>query len=199
MRLTSKSQQCTNYNITGKLTDFTNKQNSKISKYYNNRLILAMLSGLASSYSSSMLDRAICLLSTSVSIRMSTRMSIRRLWWEWDLLVIWQWHRQKEVLLGLVRLDREGRWVIISILNRAICLLATRVSTRMSIRWLWWKWGLLVICQWYRQEGYRKEGVLLSLVYRLDRQDNDRGVIRFRFICSNFRDGRGDLVEEIVQ
>ena len=82
MRLTSKSQQCTNYNITGKLTDFTNKQNSKISKYYNNRLILAMLSGLASSYSSSMLDRAICLLSTSVSIRMSTRMSIRRLWWE---------------------------------------------------------------------------------------------------------------------
>ena len=116
MRLTSKSQQCTNYNITGKLTDFTNKQNSKISKYYNNRLILAMLSGLASSYSSSMLDRAICLLSTSVSIRMSTRMSIRRLWWEWDLLVIWQWHRQEEVLLGLVfRLDREGnnRWVII--------------------------------------------------------------------------------------
>ena len=161
-----------------------------------------MLSGLASSYSSSMLDRAICLLSTSVSIRMSTRMSIRRLWWEWDLLVIRQWHKQKEVLLGLVfRLVREGnnRWVIISILNRAICLLATRVSTRMSIRWLWWKWGLLVICQWYRQEGYRKEGVLLSLVYRLDRQDNDRGVIRFRFICSNFRDGRGDRVMEIVQ
>ena len=94
-----------------------------------------MLSGLASSYSSSMLGRTICLLSTRLSIRM---------------------------------------------------------STKMSIRWLWWEKGLLVICHWHRQEE-----VLLSLVFRLGRQGDNRGVIGFVF--SIFRNGWGDSVVEIVQ